>query len=455
MKTRMKRRHFLRGAAGGLGAAVGLPPLQAMFASDRAHAAGAAGLPRFLAIYQPNGHQQPTYLPRLAGGKLDFTGRNSEPLEPWLPHLTILARMVGTHAATKGDNSHGAALVSWLTGRPVPTANETRHSLSADRLIAERYDQRSATRAQHLGITGSPYWEPQEPDDQKNKEFNDWITSDRNGNKILPTPDLDKVFDRMFGGVPAAPPGAQGEARRAFGKSVLDFVLEDAKRVEQRIGAADKQILGSYLDDIRALERRLAQPLPAGASAACGGTFKPTRKWPTERRNRARNEYIDEHFRDTVQLLKVGFQCEATRSVAYLMEPEGGESGYANAGLASSHKAAHNNYPDYGKRDQLHAKLLVELLTTFKATPLGAGTLLDSTMIVFGAGAGFNHATNNQTTVLAGFRGNGIKHGTMRDFNNGASAIPLMRTLLLHLGVLDEGEGFGDAGSKDVIDLVG
>src|SRR5688572_1771417 len=101
-KKRIHRRALLRCAAGGLGTAIALPPLEAMFGSDSAYAAGAQGVPRLLAIYQPNGHHNEPFHPVVNGDirSLSFAGKNSAPLEPWLKagRATILRNLVGPQA---------------------------------------------------------------------------------------------------------------------------------------------------------------------------------------------------------------------------------------------------------------------------------------------------------------------------------------------------------------------
>ncbi len=464
-KNRIHRRTLLRCAAGGLGTAIALPSLEAMFGSDSAYAAEAQGAPRFLAIYQPNGHHNEPFHPTVNGDirNLGFAGKNSAPLEPWLKsnRATILKNLLGAQngyddgqdkAASSSGNDHLVAIVSWLTGKPVPSAKDNSHSVSMDAFLADRYEQLYPTgRSQHVVISGSPFVDPGRMD--YNNEQKDWVSTDRNGKKIFAVNGLKSVMDKIFAGFDPNVTDLQRQQRLAFRKSMLDFVKDDMARLEQRLGVADRRVLDSYFQDVRALEQRLV----GGPAAPVEGCAQPnvtfSREWPTERKNDLANPYIDEHWRDTTALLSVAFRCEAVRSVAYMLETEAGESGYSNAQLGDSHAASHGLSSDYGKRDKLHAELFSEMLGAFDQQAVGPSSLLDSTMVLWGAGIGEVHSRDQQMAVIAGYTGGKIKHGALRDFQNKASSVLLPRTLLSHLGVLKDDEKFGLAKPGQELDL--
>jgi len=355
-------------------------------------------------------------------------------------------------AARSSGNDHLVAIVSWLTGKPVPTAKDDSHSVSMDAFLADRYEQLYPTgRSQHVVISGSPFVDPGRMD--YNNEQKDWLSTDRNGKKIFAINGLGGLLDKLFAGFDATVSEEQRQQRLAYRKSMLDFVSDDMGRLEQRLGVADRRVLDSYFQDIRALEQRLE----AGQAAPVAGCEKPTlafsRDWPTERKNDLANPYIDEHWRDTTALLSVAFRCEAVRSVAYMLETEAGESGYANASLGDSHAASHDLSADYGKRDKLHAELFSEMLTQLDQQTVGEGSLLDNTMVLWGAGIGEVHSADQQMAVIAGYTGGKIKHGALRNFQNKTSSALLPRTLLSHLGVLQDGEKFGLVKPGQELDL--
>src|SRR5690606_32066905 len=62
------------------------------------------------------------------------------------------------------------------------------------------------------------------------------------------------AFDRLFR--PKTPAGDRAAAA-ARDKSVLDLVLQDAKGLQKKLGAADRDKLGEYLESVRSVEQRI------------------------------------------------------------------------------------------------------------------------------------------------------------------------------------------------------
>ena len=75
------------------------------------------------------------------------------------------------------------------------------------------------------------------------------------------------VFDRLFASdIPKVQ--NEGAARRAiYKKSILDFVLEDAKSLASKVGGRDKEKLDQYLTAIREIEGRIENAEKMVASA--------------------------------------------------------------------------------------------------------------------------------------------------------------------------------------------
>src|SRR5687767_12065725 len=60
------------------------------------------------------------------------------------------------------------------------------------------------------------------------------------------------AFDRLFR---SNTPGRRAEAVRD--QSVIDLVLDDARRLQRKLGHADQQKLNEYLDSVRSVEKRI------------------------------------------------------------------------------------------------------------------------------------------------------------------------------------------------------
>ena len=460
---RINRRHLLRAGATGIGTAIALPALEAMYPTDKAFAQDAAGKPRFVAIYQPNGHHMVHFHPEGSRRNLDFKGKGTAPMQKHLDRMTLLRRMEGAHSGAVG-NGHLTGIVSWLTAARVKDDDQKKHKVSLDTLAAEHWDKVAPTgRNQQLVLSGSPFLDPGRM--AYNNEQKDWISTARNGEKIFAEIDIDSVFTRIMSGRGNQEPvdNSVMEARLALRKSALDFVNTSVTQLNSRLGTNDKLAVENYLNSIREVERRLSVAPGAGSggsapAAICSNPdMKFTRKWPSERKADLTNDYIDEHWQDTMRVLQVAFQCEVVRSVAYMLETEAGESPYRNHGLPNSHNSAHSTNRSYAERDILHMQLLSEMYDLFDATPVAGGSLLDQTLILFGMGQGTNHQRDNISAIIGGFTGVGtetdkIKHGALHDFRNDVNARDMIRTCALHLGVVKGDEAYHDSGPNAQMD---
>jgi hypothetical protein len=329
----------------------------------------------------------------------------------------------------------------------VPNDDVRTHTITADVLVADLYEKMAPNgRRQHLALAGSPFIDPGRGG--YNNDMKIWLSTDRNGNRIQCDNNLNRTFESLFKGTDPGVSTQQVDARRTARKSVIDFVMGDLKTLEGKLGVADKRTLSSYLDSIRDLEQQLAQPAASFSCKAPAARFSDYQAFAPDRKE----ANIDRHWQETAKLLSIAFQCEAVRSVSYMIETEAGESGYPRFGLANSHGLSHSpGTADYGRRDKVHAQLFTEMVQLFKQTPVGDGNLMDNTLIVWGAGIGVNHSKDQLMAVVAGKVG-GFKHNAVRDMG-GKPASTLMRTLLAQLGALKPTDGFGQATANDSFDV--
>ena len=484
-KNRLSRRTFLRCGAGGLGAIVTLPALEIMFPTDEAYAQTAGGPPRFLAIYQPNGHRAQDFLPDTNQDFVrspDLSGRNASPLQPHLDVTTVFKNFQSSKAGGSG-NAHLLAITSWLRGTHTVDDADTRMQRytigpndrsSADTLVAQRYEADfplAAGQSQHLVIRGSAFYDGGRTN--YNNRQKQWLSTAPDGSRIDAEFDLIKIYNAMFEGTDPGMSNEEARARLLLKKSVLDSVLPGIDSLERKLGARDKQTLESYFTNIRTLERRLQaevdsadQPTqvnvpPASTLIQNQGAGHNSNGWYVDDNYNGRgHNHIDYHWRDTARLLSVAFQNDTVRSVAYMLETEAGENHYVDGpggeqGLGDNHAASHANNAAYGRRDFRHAQAYAEMIQAFKDTPVGDQRLIDNTMVVWGAGIGVTHSSDRVMAVVSGLTdpSRGIRHNTLRNMK-GASQKPFFQTLLRRLGVLRDGETFGEGNqANDDFDL--
>jgi hypothetical protein len=209
------------------------------------------------------------------------------------------------------------------------------------------------------------------------------------------------VFERLFGAADPDPRAA------AYEKSILDLVASDARRLNARLGGADKRKLDEYLFSIRDLEKRIASvegrvQAPAGAA--------PQQGIPAE---------FSEHARIMFDLLTMAFQTDSTRVATVLLALEQSPRAYPEIGIPEAHHGLTHHQGDTEKIEKVtrincfHVSQFAYLLEKLRATQDGDGTLLDHSMITYGSGLsdGNAHDHANLPLVLAGRGCGALKPG--------------------------------------------
>ena len=203
-----------------------------------------------------------SWVPTAAGplGKLPSILR---PLEPFKNDLLILSNL--SHSAKNVDlNGHeycgythltGADIVGKANGKPFTQA-EGKSAESVDQCAARLVKDESLLPSMEFGVA--------------NQETRySW----RNDGANLPYErDPRLVFERMFfkGRAMVAPnwrmramAGKQDSGKPSAGtsydKQVVDLVLDDANRLNKKLGSSDKHRLGEYLEAVDGIERRIAR----------------------------------------------------------------------------------------------------------------------------------------------------------------------------------------------------
>src|SRR5688500_13768445 len=230
----LSRREVLKG----LGATIALPYLDAMtpvrtpplrlVCIEQVH--GAAGS----SIY---GAQQNLWAPAATGRAFDLSTSSLKPLEPWRDHITIISNCDVPSAdptdAREIGGDHFRSSATYLT-QTYPKRTEgadVECGISLDQLHAQRFGQDTPIPSMQLCI---------ESVDQSGGcgygyscVYTDTI-SWASATKPLPMiRDPRVVFDQMFGVFGS-------RERRQEDLSILDFVREQSKRLERRLGASDR-----------------------------------------------------------------------------------------------------------------------------------------------------------------------------------------------------------------------
>src|SRR5712671_3503700 len=259
----LSRRRFLRG----LGACMALPAFESLMPARAlaADAAGgslaktASGAPlRMAFVYFPNGAIQPNWWPKGEGKDFELA-RTMEPLAPVRHELQVLGGMdhVNATPGPDGAGDHARASGTFLTGvRVKKTAGADIHAgISIDQVVANQIGH--LTRFPSLELTCDSVRKSGNCDSGYSCAYQYNLAWSSPTQPIAPEPNPRLLFERLFGA------GAHGErtknllARQQQQRSILDFVLDDARSLQQQMTARDKEKLEEYLASVREIEKRI------------------------------------------------------------------------------------------------------------------------------------------------------------------------------------------------------
>jgi hypothetical protein len=390
-KKHLPRRTFLRGAFGTL---IAMPFMDAMIP---ALAAQASRPLRFGAIYIPNGIFPQQWHPETAGSTFDFKPI-MQPLEPFRNSLVTISGMKAPDGNPEMGGVHMGASAAWLNGTG-PDSGQANYFVvksrkSIDQFIADKIAGDTPLQSLQVG-TEDMGTSAGACDGYPCVFFNS--ISWRDDTSPLPVAVNPRVtFERMFGEA-----GSSGRrlAQMRRKQSLLDSVVEEAKRMRTSLGSADGAILDEYLTNIRDVEQMLDR-MDARAAAVPEGAVAPL----------GLPDNIDDHLTVTYDLMLLAFQADLSRVFTFMVGHEGSGRSYAHIGLPEPHHpiSHHGDTPEgiakYAKLTTYHVAKLSEFIGKLKETRDGDASLLDRSVIYFGSGMGNGnaHDRNNPPVLLMG-----------------------------------------------------
>jgi hypothetical protein len=372
------RRHFLRAA----GALLALPSI--------GRAAEVLPPKRLFAIHVPLGMMPAFFFPN--------EGASSSPyLDLLADHLSHFTTFNGlSHPDVNGNHHAGQC---FLSGAPHPGQPTFRNSLSLDQLVAEKLGL--DTRFPSLSVSVS-----------KGEHYGDSIAISRSG-VMLPTErSAEKLYRRLF---VAGTPEEKAAAMRRIeaGGSVLDLILDKAKRLEKSSAPEDRARLDQYFQSVRELEGRLQRNIE------WENRPKPKVDYPQPKDIADANAVIA-RSKLMFDLIRLALQTDSTRVVTLSLSTFSVVPHVPGVKSETHGLTHHGNEPDkiaeLKKIEEAQMKAFSELLQSFRSVSETGGTLLDRTQVLYGSclGNANSHSNQNLPLILAG---GGFKHGQHLAFN--------------------------------------
>ncbi len=397
---------------------------------------------RLVLMYTPNGTYLPEWFPQDPNGETDFTlGRILTPLAPFRDRMILFKGVNSTVAQAPENNGgpHQRGIGSLFTGRMLQTGTFRdgcgsqagwADGISIDQVVAGAIGLDTPFRSLELGVRAA------------DNDVQGRISYAGPGQPLPPTNDPAQVFERLFGLASREPidPENPDDARR----SVLDAVQEQFSLVRPKLGAVDREKFDAHLELVGDLERRLGIVNPDGSS--CMLPTSPPPLDPT----------LDTDMpgvsRAQWDLLAAAFACDLTR-VASVQYSTGFNRipypwlGSTDLGHSLSHQGESNTakMEELTLRAQWHAQELAYFLGLLAEIPEGDGTVLESTMILWGneISHGQSHSLDDIPYLMLGNAGSSIKTGRYLEYA-GASSCDLLAAVQNAFGVEDQTFGHPD-----------
>jgi len=243
------------------------------------------------------------------------------------------------------------------------------------------------------------------------------------------------VFERLFGDGGST---AQRQSEFRKDRSILDAISSDLARLQREVGSGDQARVAQYLDAVRAIERRI----------------QLSEEKDTELPELERPVGIPESYREHVELMfdltALAYQVDMTRVFTFMLGRELNGRAYPEIGIPDSHHGLSHHRYDPQKLAQLakintyHVSLFTRFLDELANTPDGDGSLLDHSLLMYGASLSDSnkHSHFDLPLLLVGGGAGQLKGGRHLQYPRDTPMTNLLVSQLDKAGVrLDDGLG--------------
>ncbi len=394
-KKYVPRRTFLKGA----GVALALPLLDAMIPAHTALAkTAAAARMRLGFVYFPHGAIMEKWTPAAEGTDYELSPI-LEPLKDFRSQLTIVSGLGNRPAQSAAV--HAIVPGTWLSCVHPRETHEAYGGVTADQLAAAHIGQ--DTPLPSLEVATEAPGGGGACDRAYGCSYSGTIAF-RTPTTPLPMEyNPRNLFQRLFGR------GNSPEERKLLSQqysSILDMVSTEAEDLKRTLGAADRAVIGDYMESIREIERRVQK---------------------TEKQDLSRLKLpevpvgIPDQFNEQLNLMfdimALAYQADLTRIQTFMIAAEVSNMTYNHIGVPDAFHPLSHHQNDPAKKEKLvkiqryHTEQFAKFLKKLAAMPDGEGSVLDHSILLYGSNMS-NSDAHNQFPLPTALVGGGC--GTMK-----------------------------------------
>lgn len=398
------RRSVLRGA----GVCIALPALEIMSPAVSSAGSDATAIPRRLGVYHKGNGIDPSGW-EATGTETEFSlSRNLKPLEKNTGDIVVLSNVSNQ---AKGD--HYGAMPLFMTGVQNRNPGQT-----FDQVIAE-----------HIGATTQfdSFQLSAEPVDVRSTTLNS-LAYDRQGRARYVERNAQFAFDRLFRGL-------SNSGTRQKMASVLDAVREPAGALLKKASRRDREVIGTYLDSVRDVEREIARHNQSE-------THRPNVDRVTD--DVVNLDDFPSKMKTMTDLVALAFWTDATRVASCIMALESSRRIHDFLDLkADFHWSSHFENKaalaeEFNTANTWYVAQFAAAIEKLKSLKEYDGSsVFDHSILMFGSGLGHGnkHLGTNLPLVLAGGRHSGLNTGRLLTYPKQPPHANTLLTLIQHFGV--------------------
>ena len=413
----LNRRRFLHG----LGACLAVPAFESILNRSalgsvlengaRLPAATPTGAPlRMAYMYFPNGAIQEHWWPKGEGKDFEFS-QTMKPLESLKNRVQIFSGLdhINATAGRDGAGDHARANGTFLTGvRVKKTAGaDIFAGVSIDQVVAQHVGH--LTRFPSLELTCDAVRKSGNCDSGYSCAYQHNLSWQSPTVPMAPEPNPRFVFERLFGEGSRGQRAQNLKMRQAQQRSILDFVMDDARSLQRELASRDRQKLDEYLTSVREIEKRIEK----------SDQFKDTPD-PNVATPSGIPSSFEEHMNLMYDMMVLAFQTDSTRIATFLLAGDGNNRAFPEIGVAEGHHhlSHHQNKEEMVEKvaqiDLWYMQQFAKFLKKLEDTKdVDGQSLLHNSMIVYGCGNsdGNRHTHANLPVVVAGGGGGAFETG--------------------------------------------
>ena len=445
MPLSISRRTLLRG----LGTTVALPMFDAMASTRLLTAAEQEVSPplRMAFLYVPNGMHMADWTPGQEGTEYELTP-TLQGIKKYRDSFNVLTGLTldGARAHGDGGGDHARSVAAFLTGAHPRKTNgaDIQNGVSIDQVTAEQVGKATRFSSLELGLEASA--QAGNCDSGYSCAYASNMSWRGPTNPVAKEIDPGAVFDRLFAGQTSKETRRAKTTREKYRKSVLDFVLEDAKSLHQKLPAVDRRKLDEYLYSVRDVENRLVGVERLEFTEEGVPDFPRPAGVPQD---------LAKHSELMFDMMTLAMQTDSSRILSFMFTNAGSNRSYPEIGVSEGHhESSHHGKSEHkqqniAKINRFHVDRFAYFLSRLSQVRENNGkTLLENSMVVYGSGIsdGDRHNHDDLPILLAGTGAGRIQTGRHIRYENGTPLCNLYLWMMRQMGA--KAESFGDSTSE-------